>query len=231
MPKKVFLFILPLFFFLICPHSVSAADPSPYCCDSPLTYAGGFCFNAPVINFCDGVTSLLCSQTLIGSLLCTFTAASDVARLPCLGIIGEVGLAGGTITTQDFCTFFINYYVPAASTPGIAACTLLVGALPEIIVHPPKVNTALGCLSIEFVTTVQTIFDWAIGVTGGVIFFVILLATLRIVTSRGDPKAVKAGQELLTSALLGFVLIAFAVVLLNVIGIKVLNLGNLGFSP
>lgn len=234
MPKKVLLFILPLFFILLYPHPVSAAAPSPYCCDSPLTYSGGFCFNAPVINFCDGVTNLLCSQTLIGSLLCTLTSASDIARLPCLGLIGEVGLAGGTITTEDFCTALLDPHVPPSSilrTPAIAACTVLVGALPEIIVRPPKVNTALGCLSVEFVTTIQTIFDWAIGITGGLIFFVILIATLRIITSRGDPKAVKAGQELLTSALLGFVLIAFAVILLNIIGIKVLNLGNLGFSP
>lgn len=48
-------------------------------------------------------------------------------------------------------------------------------------------------------------------------------------TAAGDPKRVKASQELLTAALGGLVLIVFSVILLNFIGVRIFHLENLGF--
>jgi len=47
-------------------------------------------------------------------------------------------------------------------------------------------------------------------------------------TSRGDPNQLKAGQELLTSAISGLLLLIFSLVILRIIGVDILNIP--GFS-
>lgn len=93
------------------------------------------------------------------------------------------------------------------------------------------VPTALGCLNITGKQTISQILGWAVGVGGGIAFLLIVYSGFQMATASGDPKRVKASQELLTAALGGLVLIVLSVVLLNFIGVKVLNLGGLGFGP
>lgn len=93
-----------------------------------------------------------------------------------------------------------------------------------------KINTALGCINVGGIEAFEAIINWAVGIGGGITFIIIILAALQITTAAGDPKRVKAGQELLTAALSGLLLIVFAVVLLNLLGVKILNLGSIGFD-
>lgn len=92
------------------------------------------------------------------------------------------------------------------------------------------VSTALGCIPVEGREFFNSILRWGTAVGAGIAFLLIVYAGFLMVTSGGDPKRVAAGRELLTAALGGLILIALSVVLLNFIGLNILNLGNLGFN-
>lgn len=93
------------------------------------------------------------------------------------------------------------------------------------------VNTAIGCLkATDPKAFLSQILSWALGISGGIAFILILIAGFQLATSAGDPKRTKAAQELLTSALSGLVLIALSVVILNFLGVSVFGLNSLGFT-
>lgn len=94
----------------------------------------------------------------------------------------------------------------------------------------PRVLTALGCLPLKGKEFVNAVLPWAVGIAGGIALVMIGYSGFILVTSGGDPKRVQAGRELLTASISGLILIALSVILLNFIGIKILNLGGLGFN-
>jgi hypothetical protein len=92
------------------------------------------------------------------------------------------------------------------------------------------IQTAIGCIPVlggqqaflEFILT------WAIGVGGGIAFLLIVYAGFLIMTSQGNPERLKAGQELLTAAISGVVLLVLSVFILNIIGVKILEIPGFG---
>jgi len=92
------------------------------------------------------------------------------------------------------------------------------------------ISTALGCIPIESRPFINAIITWGVGIGAGIAFLLIVYAGFLIVTSGGDPKRVAAGRELLTASLAGLVLIVLSVIILNFIGVNILNLGSLGFN-
>ncbi|HUC94590.1 MAG TPA: pilin [Candidatus Saccharimonadales bacterium] len=93
------------------------------------------------------------------------------------------------------------------------------------------INTAIGC--IPFDTTENLlgwILRWAVGVGAGIAFLLIIYAGFLIMTATGDPKRIQAGQELLTSAIGGLILLIFSVFILKFIGVDVLGLCKFGFG-
>jgi len=96
------------------------------------------------------------------------------------------------------------------------------------------INTAIGCIPIlgpngqtDFLSFV---LKWAVGIGGGVAFLLILYGGFMVMTSSGDPERLKAGQELITSALSGLILLIFSVFILKFIGIDILGLCKFGFG-
>lgn len=91
------------------------------------------------------------------------------------------------------------------------------------------INTALGCISIDnWDSLVETILKFAIGISGGIAFLLMVMAGFMIMTSRGDPKRLSAGQELLTSAIMGLLLLIFSVFILKIIGVDLLGIQGFG---
>lgn len=92
-----------------------------------------------------------------------------------------------------------------------------------------SINTAIGCVPFgnqnEFI---GFILGWAVGIGGGVAFLLILSASFMIITSSGNPDRLKAGQELLTSAIMGLIMIIFSIFVLRLIGVDILKIP--GFS-
>lgn len=87
------------------------------------------------------------------------------------------------------------------------------------------IETAIGCIPITDTTAfIGFILRWAIGVGGGIAFLLIVYSAFMIMTSSGNPERLKAGQELLTSAIAGLIMLIFSVFILRVIGVNILGI-------
>jgi len=91
------------------------------------------------------------------------------------------------------------------------------------------IQTALGCIPTK--DTAQFV-GWLLGsaikIAGGIAFLLIILGAIKVLTSSGNPEAVKAGQEMITSALMGLLFIIFSLFLLELIGVKILQIPGFG---
>lgn len=87
-----------------------------------------------------------------------------------------------------------------------------------------SVNTAFGKISTDPAELVNTLLTIAIGVAGGIAFLLIVYGGFRMAFSQGDPKAVQEARDIITSAIVGLLLIVFSVFLLNLIGVDILGL-------
>lgn len=88
-----------------------------------------------------------------------------------------------------------------------------------------SIDTAIGCIPIGDQNALIGFFlKWGIGIGGGIAFILIIFAGFQIMTSRGDPNRLKAGQELMTSAIAGLLLLIFSLIILRIIGFDILNI-------
>jgi len=92
------------------------------------------------------------------------------------------------------------------------------------------ISTAIGCINFgDQNAFLASILRWAVGIGGGLAFLLIVYAGFMIMTASGDPERLKAGQELLTSAISGLILLVFSIFILNFIGVDILGLNRFGF--
>ncbi len=90
------------------------------------------------------------------------------------------------------------------------------------------IDTALGCITTEDPAGfVGSLLKFAIAIGGGIAFLLMLFGVFQIITSSGDPERLKGGQETITSALIGLLMIIFSLFLLRLIGIKILDIPGL----
>lgn len=88
-----------------------------------------------------------------------------------------------------------------------------------------SINTAIGCIPFGDQNLLIGFFlKWGIGIGGGIAFLLIIVAGFQIMTSRGDPNRLKAGQELMTSAIAGLLLLIFSLAILQIIGFDILKI-------
>lgn len=94
------------------------------------------------------------------------------------------------------------------------------------------IQTAIGC--IHALSTPEAflsdILKWAVGIGGGIAFILIIYAGFMVMTAAGNPERLKAGQELLTSAISGLILLVFSIFILKFIGVDILGLCKFGFG-
>jgi|WetSurMetagenome_2_1015567.scaffolds.fasta_scaffold34402_2 hypothetical protein len=87
-----------------------------------------------------------------------------------------------------------------------------------------KVGSAIGEINTEPSELIKTLFSFVLGIGGGIALILIILAGYRYVTSRGNPEAVKAANEQLTSAVVGLLFIILSFVILEIIGVDILKI-------
>lgn len=87
------------------------------------------------------------------------------------------------------------------------------------------IDTAIGCVPIgDSGKTISWFLGWFIGISGGIAFLLIIFSGFQIMTASGDPQKLQGGREMLTAAVSGLILIIFSVFLLDLIGVKILQL-------
>lgn len=240
--KRLFLLIFFLSVFVTVPSRVQASATEPLegepC--TPIGYCAGIVNGALSGLECDKtVTPPTCKKCGVAGNPCCFGIGNQCQN-------GAACVGGMCFAIDASCSFRQPWEGCAAGAelckdPGGTPLSLCCGAgmcpsVANLNREDPGcdggkgIATGFGCLSVEGGNMIQQILGWAIGIGATVSVIMILVAAFQITTAQGDAKRVKAGQELVTAALTGLFLIIFSVVFLNFIGIKILDLGGLGFQ-
>ena len=84
--------------------------------------------------------------------------------------------------------------------------------------------TVLGCLPREPAGFVNWFLRFALGIGGGVAFLFMALGAFKILTSGGDTIKLTSGKKTISRAILGILVIVFAVIILRILGYDILRL-------
>jgi hypothetical protein len=88
--------------------------------------------------------------------------------------------------------------------------------------------TAIGCVPTEPKELIAGILRISTGAGGGIALLLMIFGAFQMITSAGSADALKAGQERFKDAIIGLLFIIFSVLLLQIIGVDILNIP--GFS-
>ena len=93
------------------------------------------------------------------------------------------------------------------------------------------VSTVFGCIKPiggdASQNMVKQILQIATGIGGGLALALILYGVFIVTTSAGMPDKLKAGSEIITSAIIGLIFILLSIFLVNLIGINILGIPGL----
>ncbi|MCL4363982.1 hypothetical protein M1328_01960 [Patescibacteria group bacterium] len=91
------------------------------------------------------------------------------------------------------------------------------------------VYTGIGCVKTDLQQFIQqTVFGFGIGLAGGFALLCIIYAAFQMQSSEGNPEKLKKAQELITSCIMGLMLIIFSVFILRLIGVDILRIPGFG---
>lgn len=88
--------------------------------------------------------------------------------------------------------------------------------------------TAIGCISAEPEEMIAHFIRLGIGLGGGVALLMTLIGGFLMTTSQGNPKQQEQAKEMITSAVIGLLFVLFSVVLLQFIGVTILQIPGFG---
>jgi hypothetical protein len=85
--------------------------------------------------------------------------------------------------------------------------------------------TAVGCVDFTLQDFIRDkVFGWGVGLAGIIALLCIMYSAFTLQTSRGNPEKIKKAQEMLTSCIMGLMLIIFSVFILRLIGVGILKI-------
>ncbi len=90
------------------------------------------------------------------------------------------------------------------------------------------IDTALGCVPTELQPFIEGVLNFSFGIGGGIAFLLMVMGAFEMITSGGNPETLKHGQERFRDAIIGLLFIIFAVLLLKIIGVDILNIQGFG---
>jgi hypothetical protein len=124
------------------------------------------------------------------------------------------------------CNLSIHKCVTATafSVPTFDLCKGVKNALCNTCNTNGGVWTGLGCIHFKPTIFIADFLKIAVGIAGGIALLLMIFGAYQISTSAGDPKKAEEGKEIITGTIAGLLFIIFSVVLLNFIGIKILDI-------
>lgn len=85
--------------------------------------------------------------------------------------------------------------------------------------------TGMGCLSLDLSTLISSfVLTTGIGVGGGFALLCIIYAAFMMQSSEGNPEKLKKAQEMITSCIMGLMLIIFSVFIMRIIGVNIIRI-------
>ena len=92
----------------------------------------------------------------------------------------------------------------------------------------PTIPETKDAATLLLAENVNNILKYAMGIGGATAFILIIAGAFQIILSAGSPDRVKAGKEMITSAIAGLLLIIFSVFILRLIGYDILQIPGFG---
>jgi hypothetical protein len=89
-------------------------------------------------------------------------------------------------------------------------------------------KTALGNVSTNPSGFIARVFGLILSISGGIALLMIIISGYKILSSQGNPEALKGAREQLTAAIVGLLFIIFALVILQIIGYNILHVPAFG---
>lgn len=89
-------------------------------------------------------------------------------------------------------------------------------------------DTAIGCIPTTPGGIGNAIFKLAIRIAGAIAIILVIIGGFRVGLSHGDPEALQAGRDMITSAIIGLVFILLATVILGILGVDVIGISFIG---
>ncbi len=86
------------------------------------------------------------------------------------------------------------------------------------------IMTAIGCVPTEPGAFVNALLRVTTAALGGIAFLFMIFGVFQFITSAGNPDGIKKGWGLITNAIIALLFIIFAVLLLKIIGVDLLNI-------
>lgn len=90
------------------------------------------------------------------------------------------------------------------------------------------INSALGCIPTDPAQFIQGLLRLATGIGGGIALLLMIFGAFQMMTSAGNPESLKNGSAQFTNAIVGLLFIIFSVLLLQIIGVNILNIPGFG---
>jgi len=87
-----------------------------------------------------------------------------------------------------------------------------------------RIQTAIGCIPTDPSAFIGWVFKLGTFLGGGIAFLLMAWGTFLTMTSAGDPEKLKQGKDIIVSAISGLLFIIFAVFLLRLIGVDILQI-------
>lgn len=100
-------------------------------------------------------------------------------------------------------------------------CTLAGG---ETCPGGKGIKTAIGCIHTDPEGFVKDFLSFAVGISGGLAFLMMLLGAFQMLTSAGNPETLQAGRDRFSSAIIGLLIVVLSVLLLKIIGVDILGI-------
>lgn len=136
---------------------------------------------------------------------CTNTGASQQGRYCKSG--GKLCVKGSRDWNNVYC------YVDSIGASGGTTCS-----------GDSGIETAIGCIPTDPAEFVNAFLKFATAAGGGLALLLMIFGAFQMITSAGNADQLKAGREQFTSAIIGLLFIIFSVLLLQIIGVDILNL-------
>lgn len=90
------------------------------------------------------------------------------------------------------------------------------------------VDTAVGEVATDPFAFVKKLMSILLSLAGGIAVILIIVSGYKFMASQGNPEAVQAARDQLTSAIVGLLFIIFSLVILQVVGVDILKIPGFG---
>ena len=219
--------------FVVCPNPAVCCSTAPECPIGPPTPTGPPACT-PSTQICGGLVydpgtgQTLCLD-LSGACIVPYFQCSLTSPNCCNNII-NCPTPTPTPPPIDFCD---DYDYPACETDCTPGCTLdAYDCCQEIEPFQPSfcgigqlsLRTGIGCLWLNPYGFIYNIYRILLLLGGGIALLLMIIGSIFILTSQGQPERIKRGKEIFVGATVGLLFFIFATFLLELIGVDILGL-------